>query len=141
MVLSFLFHVCTLGILPGWLLLAVLPRWRWTQRITTFILLLPLAALYIGLFAANWNSQLSFGSLDQVYAILQSPEFVLAGWIHFLALDLFAGSWEVRDAQRIGIPHVVVLPCLAATLLAGPVGVLLYLLFRLGLKKKIGAED
>jgi predicted ferric reductase len=127
-------------VLPGWLLLAVAPGWRWTQRITTFVLTLPLAALYLGLFLANWSPEIGFGSLDQVYAILQSPAFVLVGWIHYLIFDLFIGSWEVRDARALSIPHLLVIPCLAATFLLGPVGLLLYLLLRLTMKHRIGAE-
>jgi hypothetical protein len=126
--------------MPGWLLLAVAPGWRWTQRITTFILALPLCALYLGLFAANWSPSIRFGSLDQVYAVFQSVPFVLIGWIHYLVFDLFVGSWEVRDARAIGISHLLVVPCLIATLMAGPVGLMLYLLMRFAIKRRIGAE-
>ena len=84
---------------------------------------------------------MGFGSLDQVFAIFQNPGMVLAGWIHYLAFDLFIGSWEVRDARRIGIHHVLVIPCLVGTFLVGPVGLLLYLLLRLGMKKRIGADE
>ena len=52
--------------------LVVAPKWRWTQRITTFVLTLPLAALYLGLFLANWSPNIGFSSLDQVYAIFQT---------------------------------------------------------------------
>ena len=140
MYLSELFHVCSAAVIPGWLLLMFLPGWKWTQRITTFFLIVPLAALYLGLFLAYWNSHLGVGSLDQVYAIFQNPAMVLAGWIHYLAFDLFIGSWEVRDARKIGIHHVLVIPCLLGTFLVGPVGLLLYLLLRLGMKKRVGAD-
>jgi hypothetical protein len=140
-VLSRLFHICSTAVLPAWILLAVAPRWRWTHRIATFVLTLPLAAVYLGLFLAHWNSSLGFGSLDQVYAIFQDPALLLAGWVHYLAFDLFIGSWEVRDAQRIGIPHLLVIPCLVGTFLVGPVGLLLYLLLRFIMQKRIGAEE
>src|SRR6476469_8134245 len=126
MILSRLFHICSTAVLPAWILLAVAPRWRWTHRISTFILTLPLAALYLGLFFAHWNSSLGLGSLDQVYALFQDPALVLAGWIHYLAFDLFIGSWEVRDAIRNRIPHWVVIPFLVLTFLFGPVGLLSY---------------
>jgi hypothetical protein len=58
------------------------------------------------------------------------PHIVVAGWIHYLIFDLFVGAWETRDAQRRGIPHVLVLPCLIATWMIGPVGLLLYVLLR-----------
>lgn len=140
MILSRLFHICTWLVLPGWLLLIVAPRWRWTQRIATFVLTLPLAALYLGLFLANWTPDVGFGSLDQVYAVFQNPAFVLIGWIHYLVFDLFIGAWEVRDARAQQIPHLAVIPCLVLTFLVGPIGLLLYLLLRLAIRRKIGVD-
>ncbi len=51
---------------------------------------------------------------------------MLAGWIHYLAFDLFVGSWEVSDARANGIHHLLVVPCLLATFMAGPIGLALY---------------
>ena len=53
------------------------------------------------------------------------------GWVHYLAFDLFVGSWQVRDAQERGIPHLAVVPSLILTFLFGPVGLLLYFIIRL----------
>jgi hypothetical protein len=53
---------------------------------------------------------------------------VLAGWVHYLAFDLFIGSWQVRDARRNHVPFLLVLPCLVLTFLFGPIGLLLYLI-------------
>jgi len=44
---------------------------------------------------------------------------LLAGWTHYLAFDLFIGGWEVRDAQRRGIPHLLIVPALVLTFLFG----------------------
>jgi hypothetical protein len=77
-----------------------------------------------------------FGSLSQVSQLFQNPYKLLAGWIHYLAFDLFVGSWEVRDAQRLGIHHLLVVPCLALTFLLGPIGLLLYLALRFTMKRR-----
>jgi hypothetical protein len=66
---------------------------------------------------------------------------LLAGWIHYLAFDLFIGSWEVRDAQRLGLNHLLVIPCLALTFLFGPIGLMLYFLIRLAAKKQTVLEN
>ena len=58
--------------------------------------------------------------------LFADPWILLAGWIHYLVFDLFIGAWEVRDAARLGIPHLLVVPCLVLTFLFGPVGLLLY---------------
>jgi hypothetical protein len=62
---------------------------------------------------------------------------LLAGWTHYLAFDLFVGTWEVRDARASGIPHLLVLPCLGLTFLFGPAGWLLYMALRAGYTKRV----
>ena len=52
------------------------------------------------------------------------------------AFDLFIGGWEGRDAQRRGIPPLLVVPALVLTVFLGPSGLLLYL----ALRKFKGAE-
>ncbi len=126
--------------MPGWLLLAILPRWRWTQTITAALIPAILGVVYLVLFI-NYFPQVpegfgAFGSLAGVKAALSVDGMLLAGWIHYLAFDLFVGSWEVRDAQRIGLHHLLVLPCLFLTLMMGPVGLLLYLALRGAVKRQ-----
>jgi hypothetical protein len=77
--------------------------------------------------AAMPGSEGGFSSLTGVSALFDNPWGLLAGWTHYLAFDLFIGGWEVRDARRRGIPHLLVVPALALTFLLGPGGLLLYL--------------
>jgi len=137
-----LFIVCNGLIIPGWLLLMLAPRWKWTARFVSAVLLpLLLAALYVGLLVGHLGkAQGGFGSLAQVLLFFQNPLLLLAGWIHYLAFDLFIGSWEVRDAQRYGIPHLVVVPCLVLTLLFGPAGLFLYFAVRFALRRQLLVE-
>jgi hypothetical protein len=72
----------------------------------------------------------SFSSLAGVTALFSKAGNVMMGWTHYLAFDLFIGSWEVEDAGKRGVPHWLVLPCLFFTLMLGPVGLLLYMLLR-----------
>ncbi len=127
------FLVCNNAVLPAWLLLAVAPGWRFTTRIVhaAWIPLL-LAVVYAGAFLLNTDAPEGggFGSLAGVMALFTSPYAVLAGWVHYLAFDLFVGAWEVRDARRNGIAHWLVVPCLFFTLMLGPVGLALYLVLR-----------
>ena len=132
--LARLFDVASWIALPGWLLLVFLPRWRWTQTITAGVLPAILAVIYLVLFILHFGRVEqgfdAFGSLAGVQAAFTIEGMLLAGWIHYLAFDLFVGSWEVRDAQRSGLHHLLVLPCLFLTLMMGPVGLLLYLVLR-----------
>jgi hypothetical protein len=129
-----LFDVVGLVAMPGWLLLAIVPRWRLTPMITACILPSVLAAVYLVLIAGNIGSAeggfSSFNSLAGVQSLFSIDALLLAGWIHYLAFDLFVGSWQVRDAGRVGIRHAWVLPCLMLTLMLGPVGLLAYWVLR-----------
>ncbi len=134
-----LFSICGALVLPGWLLLAAAPRWKWTARLVCGVVLpLLLAGVYLYLVAAHFGSARGgFGSLAEVAELFRDPHMLLAGWVHYLAFDLFVGSWEVRDAQANGVHHLLVVPCLFLTFFLGPVGLLLYFALRLGLRRKL----
>jgi hypothetical protein len=134
-----LFSVCGALATTGWLLLVFLPRRRWTARLVCPVIIpLLLALVYLWLVATTLGrTPGGFGSLDDVSLLFQNRRVLLAGWIHYLAFDLFIGSWEVRDAQRVGLRHLLVAPCLALTFLFGPVGLLLYFALRGSLRRRL----
>ncbi len=128
-------------VLPCWVLLAVAPTWRWTQRLATFVAPLLIASVYVWLlFSHPAPKGAGFNSLAQVAVLFGSPYALLAGWIHYLAFDLFTGAWEARDAARLGLSRWLVLLCLLLTFLFGPLGLALYLLLKLALRRSVGAE-
>ena len=55
---------------------------------------------------------------------------LLAGWVHYLAFDLFIGAWETRDAMARGVPRLLLAPCLVLTFMLGPIGLLCYHVLR-----------
>ncbi|MBX3603336.1 MAG: DUF4281 domain-containing protein [Rubrivivax sp.] len=115
--------------MAGWAALALSPPGRrWTSpvwRLTGWWLPLVLALAYVALIAAHWGPG-GFGSLAEVRALFASDGLLAAGWIHYLAFDLFVGTWIARDAARRGVRHLWVLPCLLLTFLFGPAGLLTY---------------
>ncbi len=128
--------------LPCWLLLLVAPRWRVSQLLATFVAPLLIAAVYLSLlFSRKAPPGSGFGSLSQVSILFQSPFALLAGWIHYTAIDLFTGAWQARDAKRVGISPWLVAPCLLFTLFFGPAGLALYLLLKVTLRRTFGAVD
>lgn len=115
----------------GWLLLAILPRQPIAQRIAGIVLPLILSAVYLVLIVLHLQgAEGGYGSLADVAALFKKPELLLAGWIHYLAFDLFIGGWEIRDSHRHGIPHLVMIPCLLMTFILGPIGLLFYFAIR-----------
>lgn len=115
--------------MAGWAALALSPPGRrWTPRVwrlTGWWLPLVLALAYAALIAVHWGPG-GFGSLAEVRTLFERDGLLAAGWIHYLAFDLFVGTWIARDAAARGLPHVLVLPCLLLTFLFGPIGLLLY---------------
>ena len=127
-----IFSLCSMFAMTGWAGLILAPRWTvtrdWAAPVVAPLLI---AGFYIWLMTSTTPPAGSgFGSLTEVALLFSDPNLLLAGWIHYLAFDLFVGAWEVRDAQRQGIHHLLVIPCLFATLLAGPAGLALYWLVR-----------
>ncbi|MFP6664112.1 MAG: ABA4-like family protein [Deltaproteobacteria bacterium] len=129
------FLVCNRAVIPAWLLLAVAPGWKWTQQLVHAIWIpLLLGLVYIWAMLSGSGSAAEgagFGSLGGVMLLFANPSAMLAGWVHYLAFDLFVGAWEARDARRLDIPAWMVAPCLFLTLMAGPVGLLLYGILRM----------
>jgi hypothetical protein len=114
--------------MAGWLTLVLAPiAPRVADAVASLIVPLLLATAYTALILVNWSSAPGgFGSLSEVMALFTDPSIALAGWLHYLAFDLFVGAWITRTARAEAINHLLVLPCLALTLLFGPVGFLLF---------------
>ena len=126
-----LFSALNLMAVAAWLALVLLPRVRWTSTLLPVVMPSVLAVLYVVLVAATLaRSEGGFSSLAGVRALFDNPWALLAGWTHYLAFDLFIGGWEVRDAQRRGVRHLLIVPALVLTFLFGPAGLLLYLATR-----------
>ena len=118
----------------SWIALAVQPKR--VAPVLRFLVPTAFAVLYIwALFSAPKNPDGGFGSLVQVKALFTQDRAVLAGWVHYLAFDLFIGCWEVMDARERGINHLLVVPCLFLTFMFGPVGLLLYFMLRGGMSQ------
>ena len=114
--------------LIGWLLLVFLPRWSWTRRVVRGGLVPLLAIGYAAIILARFGtSDGGFGSLAEVQRLFADPYMLVAGWIHYLAFDLFIGSWIVADALERSAPAWLRIVPLPLTFMFGPAGLLLYL--------------
>ena len=138
-----LFKIASALVLPGWLLLIIFPRWQWTDKIITGVIVALLAAAYIYCIAQVFTpgTMKSFGTLEGVMKLFTNETAVLAGWIHYLAFDLMTGLFETKNAQKHNIHHLLVIPCLFLTFMFGPAGLLLYLIIRVFVTKKYFAAN
>jgi hypothetical protein len=132
------FTVASSLAMVGWFLLIFLPKLP-TARVAAGVAIpLVLSAGYLALIAMHFQgAEGGFGSLADVATLFQKQELLLAGWIHYLAFDLFIGAWEVRDSRRHEIPHLVVIPCLVMTFMLGPIGLLFYFAIRTAKTKRV----
>jgi hypothetical protein len=128
------FSLASTLVLPQWLLMIVAPRWVVTQWLmNSYLIPVVLAIIYvIYLFSGGPVDFGAFGTLAGVKGLFSNggDGVMLAGWVHYLAFDLVAGTVVVRDAQEKAIPHGFIVIPLFFCFMLGPVGLLLYWLIR-----------
>ncbi len=126
------FSIANLLALVSWIMLAVLPGRPWVTKVVTTKLVPGLFAILYTAIALPlfWGTPGGFSTLANVGTLFSNPWLLLAGWVHYLAFDLLIGSWELEDSRELGIPHLIVVPCLLLTFMFGPAGWLLYRIVR-----------
>jgi hypothetical protein len=70
-----------------------------------------------------------FSTLAGVKSLFGQDLGVLVGWIHYLAFDLFVGTYIVKKAQSLQMPRFLYTICLPFTFMFGPLGLLLFYVF------------
>jgi hypothetical protein len=114
----------------GWLVLIagiVMNRVWLRDKLAGIYWPIALSAGYcIAIFLGFGQSGGGFDSLPAVRTLFSNDWALLAGWVHYLAFDLFVGAWIARDAERSGVSRWFLIPILPLTFLFGPGGFLLY---------------
>jgi len=122
----------------SWIALAAAPRGPKVLALIlyagVFLLCLAYAVLLIGFLTGTIDQGGpgggSFTTLAGVMKLFATPGGTTLGWIHYLAFDLFTGLWIARDADNKGFGRIAQVPFLFLTLMAGPVGLLCWLVVR-----------
>ena len=143
-----IYLVVNWGIIPFWLMLVFFPNLTVTNFLVNSVivpLLLSTAYAYLaykvfldGNILSGFN--LYYG-IEDLYAVFSDELFLLIFWIHFLTLSLFVGAWISRDSQRYNISKPITIISLVITYFSGPVGLLIYWLFRIFFAKKINFNE
>ena len=137
------------GILPLWLMLIIIPNSKFTQFfVNSIIVPLILSATYTYIiYQAILMDEPIFDffklylSLDNLYTLFATESFLLVFWLHFLALNLFLGSWISRDGIKYNMPRSLVFLPLILVYFAGPLGLVLYWIIRVFYAKRISFHD
>ncbi len=135
-----IFGAANLVAMIAWAALVFLPRWPALLSALLFLIVGGLCLTYsvglIGMIAGLLDpvggDPSGFGSIEEVRGIFASDGGVTVGWIHYLAFDLFVGIWIARDADGKGFSRILQAPILFFTLMAGPLGLLIWLIVREG---------
>jgi len=126
-------------VLFGWILLIFVPKWKYTQIIILNGIVVLFAVLYTYVFSkdiGNFDPN-SFSTLENVKVLFQNDNAVAAGWLHYLAFDLFVGAYVVKESQKLGISRWIYTLILPFTFMFGPVGYLLFFITKTAKTKSI----
>ena len=137
------------GILPLWLMLIIIPNSKFTQFfVNSIIVPLIVSATYTYIiYQAILMDEPIFDffklylSLDNLYILFATESFLLVFWLHFLALNLFLGSWISRDGIKYNMPRSLVFLPLILVYFTGPLGLVLYWIIRVFYAKRISFHD
>lgn len=112
----------------GWIPLFAAPFWKHTLFVSRVMIVLPLALFYT-VFIFSGISDLdprSFSSLEGVKALFSNDTALVTGWIHYLAFDLFVGTYIVQQGVQRNLPRWLFTLCLPFTFMFGPLGLLIF---------------
>lgn len=127
------FSIANTIVLPMWILLVFLPRWKITRFLIDYkvipIILSVLYTFYIVLYTIHYGV-MDFSSLSSVMTIFTQENALLAGWLHYLAFDLLVGMWIVNQNKFLGLNQLLIAPCLFLTFMFGPLGFLLFIVIK-----------
>ena len=136
-------------VLPLWLLLIFLPNSNLSKVLINSItipLLFSIAYIYVGyqiflLEIPIYNAFNLYQGIDELYALFADEGFLLIFWLHFLAINLFVGSWIARDGIRNNIVKKIIFLPLILTYFAGPVGLLLHWIIRMVFARRFSFNE
>jgi len=137
------------GILPFWFMLIIIPNSKFTQFfVNSVIIPLVLSTIYIYVIYQTillnepiFDILKLYLSLDNLYTVFATESFLIIFWIHFLALNLFLGSWISRDGVKYNMSRGLVSIPLILVYFAGPLGLVLYWIIRIFYAKRLGFHD
>ena len=137
------------GVLPFWIILIFFPQSNLCRYFVTSIFpYLIFSSVYVFLiiefykdnynFVDNFNLYLGLDSLNNLF---DNNYFLITFWVHFLAINLFCGSWIVKDSLKLTMPKFLIFFPLIVTYFIGPLGIFIYWFIRIFFAKRISIFD
>ncbi|HEY6996065.1 MAG TPA: ABA4-like family protein [Xanthobacteraceae bacterium] len=130
-----LFEFANLFAVAGWICMiaGIVTSRPWLRdRLAGVYWPMMIAVGYALAIIAGWGeSEGGFASLTGVRQLFANDWALLAGWMHYLAFDLFVGAWIAAETERAGLSRLVLIPVLPLAFVFGPLGFLLFHVVRL----------
>jgi Domain of unknown function (DUF4281) len=140
-----LFQIVNPLALLGWIVLIasiLLKKPVWRDQVAGRFWPLGFAVLYSALIIFFFfKAPGGFDTLANVQLLFTSEWAALAGWVHYLAFDLFVGTYISRSVMTLGMSRLLLVPLLPLTFMFGPMGLLGFEVARLLFQGKSGAID
>ena len=134
-----IFQMANMVAVLGWLVLAAAIVYKkpvWRDVIAGQVWPAALSIAYSSLILFFWaKAEGGFDSLANVQKLFTFPWAALAGWIHYLAFDLFVGAHISKRVMEEGLPRLSLVVLLPLTFMFGPIGYLGFQLIRLAFRK------
>ena len=139
MTADFLFSLANHIAFVGWIILGIGIIWNkpmLRDKVAGQAFPFGLSLLYTILIGAFFfKAEGGFDTLANVQKLFTFPWAALAGWVHYLAFDLFIGAVISRDIMNLGISRYFLIVLLPLTFMFGPVGYFGFVVLRSALAK------
>ena len=138
-----------IGVIPFWFVLMFFPNSKISGVFVSSIFPIFLfSTIYLYLvyyffisgyvFTQNFSLYLS---LDSLHELFNERAFLIIFWTHFLAINLFCGSWIVSDSRKFSMSKILIFTPVFITYFIGPLGIFIYWLIRIFYAKRISLYD
>ena len=147
--IDMIFLWLNIGVIPFWFVLMFFPNSKVCDVFVSSIFpIFTLSVIYLYLvyyfFITGYDFTQNFSlylSLDSLRELFNEKAFLIIFWAHFLAINLFCGSWIVRDSRKFSMSKILVFISLIITYFTGPLGIFIYWLIRIFYAKRISLYD
>ena len=147
--INMIFLWLNISVIPFWFILMFFPNSKVCGVFVSSIFpIFILSTIYLYLFYYFFISGYDFIqnfslylSLDSLINLFNERAFLIIFWTHFLAINLFCGSWIVSDSRKFSISKILIFIPLIITYFTGPLGVLIYWLIRIFYAKNVNIYD
>jgi hypothetical protein len=129
----------------AWIALVLVPGRKLVSGVLCAVVVPGVLALaYAGVIgwklAANGPPTGDVTTLAGLRDVFRDDWVFAAAWTHYLVFDMVVGAWIARDSVKLAMPWLLRTVALVLTFLAGPVGFLVHVIGRAGLRRTASVE-